>query len=169
MAHRLLLLHKMLFDLEVSQRIAMILIVPHQGCLMADRSGLICSITVGTGGEVGWMRGPCACPSFGCDALASQKTGRIVCQRGQAQGPHPSTSSAPCPYRVVNVVILGFDRHNSSGRRRMFPVIPHVWLLKFVRMEGGREAHPLLRNYEAGVRCRTTCSISGAVLGLPLE
>src|SRR5579859_2160223 len=47
--------------------------------------------SVGTGVDdvEGW--GPCACPSCRCDPLASENPDESDGNKGQAQGPHPST------------------------------------------------------------------------------
>jgi len=90
----------MMFDLKISQRIAMILIVSHQGCLMADRSGLICSITVGTGGEVGWMRG-------------------LV--------PVPRSDAMRWPHKEPDESCGNEDRHKAPALPRHPPPVPTVW------------------------------------------
>jgi hypothetical protein len=58
---------------------------------------------VGTRGGVEWMRGPCACPRWGCDLGAPRS-----CHHDKHQAP-PYPTSAPCPY------ITPFSRQHSSG------------------------------------------------------
>src|SRR5690348_13153665 len=57
------------------------------------------SSSVGTGGGVERMRGPCACP-FRHAIRLGFVTRTDHPTPGQAQGPYPSTSSSPCAYRI---------------------------------------------------------------------
>src|SRR5579859_3523649 len=71
--------------------------------------------SVGTGGGVEWMWGPCACPRG--YTIASQNSKELCGDEGQAQGPHPSLHPPPCPYRTVQKlpVITPFGCQTSLG------------------------------------------------------
>src|SRR5690349_9667194 len=55
--------------------------------------------SVGAGEEEGGMWGPGACPSSPGDSFGFCEMDGLYAHEGQAPGPHPSASSAPCPYR----------------------------------------------------------------------
>src|SRR5579859_1436285 len=52
---------------------------------------------VGTGGRAEWMRGPCACPRRGATRVCHGIPAKSCCDKGQAQGPHPSQHPPPVP------------------------------------------------------------------------
>jgi len=72
----------------------------------------------------GW--GPCACPSCGGDLRATLNPEESCCDEGQAQGPHPSTSSSPCPYRIgeAGLPMLFVHVHQNWGGIGACPSLP---------------------------------------------
>src|SRR5579859_7206345 len=75
-----------------------------------------CPLNVGTGGEVGWMRGPCACPRRNAIRLFHEtQTNRVARRTGTRPPPFPT--SAPCPYRIgdASLPMLVVKVHQDWG------------------------------------------------------
>jgi len=86
------------------------------------------SLTVGTGGRVERMRGPCACPPGDATLVPHLLMNRLASRTGTR--PPPIPSSTPCPYRTSTGAwpILSVNVHHRATTPTQMPwyfVEPH--------------------------------------------